>query len=76
LLTERAANLLRERGWQIRIEKTQSGEHVTELAYQAAGEGLDAFFIVGGDGTVNRALPGLMDSETALFADQSWNFAD
>jgi YegS/Rv2252/BmrU family lipid kinase len=66
LLTERAANLLRERGWQIRIEKTQSGEHVTELAYQAAGEGLDAFFIVGGDGTVNRALPGLMDSETAL----------
>lgn len=66
ILTERAANVLRDKGWQVSIEKTQSGEHVTDLAEKAALQGMDALFVVGGDGSVNRALPGLINSQTAL----------
>jgi diacylglycerol kinase (ATP) len=66
ILTERAANVLREEGWRVSIEKTQSGKHVTDLAEKAALEGMDALFVVGGDGSVNRALPGLINSQTAL----------
>lgn len=66
ILTERAAKVLRDEGWQIRIEKTQSGEHVTALAEKAVAERMDALFVVGGDGSVNRALPALIDSRTAL----------
>lgn len=66
ILTERAANLLRDNGWRISIEKTANGQQITELARKAAGQGMDAFFVVGGDGSVNHSLPGLMGSETAL----------
>jgi diacylglycerol kinase (ATP) len=66
LLAERAANLLSKEGWDIRIVKTQSGEHITRLAYRAAAEQVDAFIVVGGDGSLNRALPGLIGSHTAL----------
>ncbi len=66
MLAERAAHLLSSNGWQIEIIPTHSGEHLTELAYQAAADGLDAFLVVGGDGSLNRALPGLLDSRTAL----------
>ena len=66
LLTERAAAVLREHGWQTRIEPTHSGKHITELASQAATEALEAFFVVGGDGSINYALAGLMGTDTAL----------
>ncbi len=66
LLTERAANVLREHGWQIHIEKAREGKHITELAHHAAREEMDAFFIVGGDGSINLALPGLIGTRTAL----------
>lgn len=66
LLTERAAGVLRKRGWQIRVERTKDGDHVTLLARQAVEEGMDAFFIVGGDGSVNRSLPSLVGSQTAI----------
>lgn len=66
LLTERAANVLQSRGWHIEIATTQSGEHITHLAQQAAEDGLDAFIVVGCDGSVNRALPGLIGTHTAL----------
>lgn len=66
LLTERAAQLLRGEGWRIDIEKTKDGEHITQLAGQAAAEGMEAFFLVGGDGSLNRALPGLIGTQTAL----------
>ena len=66
LLTERAANVLKNNGWQIRIEETRSGEHITRLANQAVQDEMDAFLVVGGDGSLNRALPGLMGSLTAL----------
>ncbi len=66
ILTERAANLLRMEGWDIQLERTQSAEHLAELARQAVAETVDAFFIVGGDGSLNHALPALINTNTAL----------
>ena len=66
MLTERAADVLRKHNWQVYLEQTQSGEHVTQLARQAAHEEFDAFFVVGGDGSINHALPGLFRTRTAL----------
>jgi len=66
LLTERAARVLRKDGWEIEIKTTQDGDHITRLAEQAAAEHLDALFVAGGDGSVNRAVRGLLGSETAL----------
>jgi YegS/Rv2252/BmrU family lipid kinase len=65
-LTEQAAKILREHGWDIQIEPTHSGNHITELAIEAAKEKKDVFFVVGGDGSINYAVPGLMDTDTAL----------
>lgn len=66
LLAERAANVLRQHGWHITLESSQSGEHITQLARQAAADGLEAFFVAGGDGSLNYAMAGLLDSDTAL----------
>ncbi len=66
LLTERAANVLRERGWQVQLKRTKGGAHIAQIARQAAQEGLDALFIAGGDGSVNCAVSGLHGSATAL----------
>lgn len=66
LLAERAANVLRRYGWEIHLQQTESGEHVTRLARQAAEQGIDGLFVVGGDGTVNLAVRGLVGSSTAL----------
>ena len=66
MLVERAAEHLRAQGWKIHIEQTLDGEHITQLARQAAREGVDAFFVVGGDGSLNQAIGGLIGSQTAL----------
>lgn len=66
LLTERAARVLRNQGWEIEIETTQDSEHITRLATQAAEGGMQALFVVGGDGSVNRAIRGLIGTSTAL----------
>ena len=66
LLAERAASILRECDWEITLEQSHSGEHVTELARQAAATGLDAIFIAGGDGSLNCAIEGLVGTGTAL----------
>jgi diacylglycerol kinase (ATP) len=66
ILAERAADLLRNNGWDIRLIRTQDGAHVTQLAHQAAEDHKDALFVVGGDGTINLAVRGLAGSDTAL----------
>jgi YegS/Rv2252/BmrU family lipid kinase len=66
LLSERAANVLREQGWELSLQKTHDAKHLTQLARQAAKQGLDAFFVVGGDGSVNLAVAGLAGTDTAL----------
>ncbi|MBM3143604.1 MAG: diacylglycerol kinase family lipid kinase [Chloroflexi bacterium] len=66
MLTERAAEVLRAQGWQIHLEETHGGLHITALARQAVQQNLDAFFIAGGDGSLNYAVSGLWGSDTAL----------
>jgi len=66
LLTERAAQGLQKHGWIVSLEQTRSGEHITELASQAASEAVDVFFVAGGDGSLNCAVVGLLGSQTAL----------
>jgi len=47
---------------------TAARDHATELAREAAAEGVDAIVVLGGDGTVNEAANGLVGTgtETAL----------
>jgi diacylglycerol kinase (ATP) len=66
LLTERAAEVLRADGWQVELEQTKGGPHLTQLARQAVQDGLDYFLVAGGDGSVNFAVAGLVASQTAL----------
>ena len=65
-LAERAANVLRSNGWNIRLIRTQDSDHVIQLARRSAEEGKEALFVVGGDGTMNMAVRGLAGSSTAL----------
>jgi diacylglycerol kinase (ATP) len=66
ILAERAAGVLRAKGWSIQLYKTRDGEHITQLARRAAEEHKEALFVVGGDGTINLAVRGLAGSDTAL----------
>jgi YegS/Rv2252/BmrU family lipid kinase len=66
ILAERAANVLRDYGWEITLYQTENGGHVTSLARQAAEQGKDGLFVVGGDGSINLAVRGLLGSQTAL----------
>ena len=62
----RARTILERAGWEISLKETQSAAHTTALAREAAARGADAFFIAGGDGSINLAVAGLMGSHTAL----------
>ena len=66
MLVERAGKNFKAYGWNVQFEPTNNGAHITQLARQAALEGLDYFIIAGGDGSINRAIAGLVGSETAL----------
>jgi len=62
----RAAMILRAHGWRVRMRESEGSKHLTELAREAAEKEADAFFVAGGDGSVNLAAAGLVGSETAL----------
>jgi YegS/Rv2252/BmrU family lipid kinase len=66
MLTERAAKVLEGYGWQVEIETTLDGSQIPLLARQAAQDKKDSLIIVGGDGSLNKALPGLVGTDTAL----------
>jgi YegS/Rv2252/BmrU family lipid kinase len=66
LLTERAATVLKKYGWGVEIETTIGGRHIQSLARQAVQDKRDSIIVVGGDGSLNKALPGLVGTETAL----------
>lgn len=66
MLTERAAEVLEGYGWGVEIETTSGGEHIRSLAHEAVEKGKDSLIVVGGDGSLNKALPGIVGTETAL----------
>ncbi len=65
-LVERAAKILTANGWDIVLVKAQDGDHMTKLAKRAARDGMDAVFVAGGDGSIHRAVAGLLGSQTSL----------
>ncbi len=65
-LIPKAVEELRKHGWSIEVEKTKSSEHAVQLSQQAANEGIDILLVAGGDGSLEKAITGLMWSDTAL----------
>ena len=63
---QEAGAFLQARGWQINWRQTQHANHATQLAGQIAACGEDVAIAVGGDGTINEVMNGLVGSETAL----------
>jgi diacylglycerol kinase (ATP) len=59
-------NHLENHGWGTTLHHTERPGEATELAQQARDQGLDAVFVVGGDGTINEVINGLAESPTAL----------
>jgi YegS/Rv2252/BmrU family lipid kinase len=57
---------LEDRGWQATVHETERPGEATDLAVQARDDGLDAVFVVGGDGTINEVANGLAESQVAL----------
>ncbi len=53
-------------GWDVRFERSESAEHITTLAQEAAREAFDSVWVAGGDGSLGRAATGLIGSTTAL----------
>lgn len=65
-LVERAAKVLTANGWDIVLVEAQDGDHMTKLTKRAARDGMDAVFVAGGDGSIHKAVAGLLGSETSL----------
>jgi diacylglycerol kinase (ATP) len=63
---QRVCAQLEEHGWSIRLKQTQRPGDATVLAREAAHAGCDVVVVAGGDGTLNEAVNGLVDTQTAL----------
>ncbi len=61
-----ALDQLERRGWVVEQHSTEKPGHACSLAARAAHAGSDAVLVCGGDGTINEAVNGLANSETAL----------
>jgi diacylglycerol kinase (ATP) len=64
-LDETIGYLVRQ-GWELSLVETHRPGEASELARQAAAEGLDLVLALGGDGTVNEVVNGLAGTPTAL----------
>jgi YegS/Rv2252/BmrU family lipid kinase len=62
----RASSVLEKAGWQIEVVEAYDEEQLQKAAEDAIGEGLQAIFVVGGDGSVGTVAATLAGSETAL----------
>jgi diacylglycerol kinase (ATP) len=63
---DRAMELWQTQGWQVSLEPTQCAGDGTRIAAAAAAAKFDIVVAVGGDGTVNEVMNGLVNTETAL----------
>jgi len=63
---ERVMAYLESCGWQLALRETRSRGDATAFAREAAATGFHAVFVVGGDGTINETVNGLVGSEVAL----------
>ncbi len=66
MLVERAAHVLRQGEWDVEIQISLNGPHLTEVCRRASEAGCDTVFVAGGDGSVGFAVAGLLDTATAL----------
>lgn len=57
---------LRARGWTAEWVETAGPDDATRIAAKAAKDGIPLLFVCGGDGTLNEAVNGLAESETAM----------
>ena len=58
--------ILTERGIEHNVRYTESVGHATQLAREAAQQGVTTVLCVGGDGTLNETAAGLVGTQTAL----------
>lgn len=65
-LLGRAARVLSKAGWSVEIIQGDREHDLRVLAQEAAQDGCDAVFVVGGDGSVGQTASALMGTETAL----------
>jgi YegS/Rv2252/BmrU family lipid kinase len=65
-LLERVLEVLERAGMSVEVRATERPGHATEIAVQAAEEGVDRVLTWGGDGTVNEVANGLFGKESAL----------
>ncbi|HXK33956.1 MAG TPA: diacylglycerol kinase family protein, partial [Dehalococcoidia bacterium] len=63
---EAAAGIARRAGWDVTIAVTEAPGHATELAREAAKQGVDVIVVNGGDGTINEAVNGMAGTDAAL----------
>jgi diacylglycerol kinase (ATP) len=63
---QRAAQLLREHGYDLQVLQTSGPGSATELAARSAARGIDLTVVCGGDGTINEAVNGLAGASTPL----------
>jgi diacylglycerol kinase (ATP) len=59
-------NHLEKHGWRTTLHRTERPGEATTLAHHAVDQGVDAVFVVGGDGTINEIINGLAESPVAL----------
>lgn len=60
------AEFWRHRGWQVDLSPTQRAKHATELAKQAALDGVGLVLAGGGDGTLGEVANGLAGTDTIM----------
>ena len=61
-LRDRAAEFIRQHGWDASVVATERPRHATELARQAVAEGCTLVVAIGGDGTMNEVACALVDT--------------
>lgn len=63
---ESSLDVMRAAGWEARSQQTLCAGDATRIARAAAHSAYDVVFALGGDGTVNEVLNGVLDSNAAL----------